>query len=96
MSYFEDQYEAWMLNDCKGNIEDYDSEMQALVFEGEANRQEQEENRKRNEAIKRDMKMAKEHYERLSGAVQWGDGDRERYKRYFDQRARKGARDVSQ
>jgi hypothetical protein len=24
MSYFEDQYDAWMSNDCKGAIEDYD------------------------------------------------------------------------
>ena len=24
MSYFEDQYDAWMANDCKGRIEDYD------------------------------------------------------------------------
>ena len=24
MSYFEDQYEAWMANDCKGRVEDYD------------------------------------------------------------------------
>ena len=24
MSYFDDQYEAWMKNRCKGNIEDYD------------------------------------------------------------------------
>ena len=24
MSYFEDQENAWMENDCKGNIEDYD------------------------------------------------------------------------
>jgi hypothetical protein len=23
MSYFEDQYEEWMENDCKGNLEDY-------------------------------------------------------------------------
>ena len=23
MSYFEDQYEEWMANDCQGNIEDY-------------------------------------------------------------------------
>ena len=24
MSYFEDQYDAWMANDCKGKVEDYD------------------------------------------------------------------------
>ena len=24
MSYFEDQYDAWMANDCKGRVEDYD------------------------------------------------------------------------
>jgi hypothetical protein len=24
MSYFEDQFDAWMDNDCKGSIEDYD------------------------------------------------------------------------
>ena len=24
MSYFDDQYDAWMANDCKGRIEDYD------------------------------------------------------------------------
>ena len=23
MSYFEDQYDEWMANDCKGNLEDY-------------------------------------------------------------------------
>jgi hypothetical protein len=24
MSYFEDQFDAWMANDCKGRVEDYD------------------------------------------------------------------------
>jgi len=24
MSYFDDQFDAWMENNCQGNIEDYD------------------------------------------------------------------------
>ena len=32
MSYFDDQFEAWMENDCQGDIEDYDSDAQADVF----------------------------------------------------------------
>lgn len=34
MTFFEDQYDAWMANDCQGNIEDYDgSEIDVLVDE---------------------------------------------------------------
>lgn len=31
MSFFEDQYDAWMANDCQGRLEDYDgSEIDVL------------------------------------------------------------------
>ena len=40
MSYFDDQYEAWELNDCEGSPEDYDSDDIATILAAEAEEKE--------------------------------------------------------
>ncbi len=43
MSYFDDQYEAWMENDCKGDPTEYEGdEVAQLLVEKELRRRESE------------------------------------------------------
>lgn len=80
MTYFDDMYDAWMANDCKGSIDDYaDPDLMNNVFEAQAAQEAAME-------AKRQMKTTAEWYSKISGQVPWQDGDRERFAKEFSKK----------